>query len=170
VAAIATGHQDCLFMGNLDAKRDWGHAKDYVDAMWRILQQDTPEDFVIATGVTTKVREFISMAFAEAGILIEFEGHGLQEKGIVVACANEEFQLPIGKQIVSIDPNYFRPTEVDLLVGDATKARTKLGWEPQYDLKMLVQEMMAADLKKVDTFSKVGVEQIYSYINRFEER
>lgn len=170
VAAIATGHQDTLYVGNLDAQRDWGHAKDYVEAMWRILQQDKPEDFVIATGVTTKVREFISMAFAEVGILIEFEGHGLQEKGIVVACANDDFQLPVGKVVVAIDPTYFRPTEVDLLIGDATKARTVLGWEPKYDLKMLVQEMMEADIKKVSNATKVGVEQIYSYINRFEER
>jgi GDPmannose 4,6-dehydratase len=170
VAAIATGHQGCLYIGNLDAQRDWGHAKDYVEAMWRILQHDQPEDFVIATGITTKVREFISMAFAEAGIVVEFEGHGVKEKGYVVACENDEFQLPIGKQVVAIDPNYFRPTEVDLLIGDATKARTKLGWEPKYDLKMLVQEMVTADLRNVSNYTKVGVEEIYSYINRFEER
>lgn len=170
VAAIAGGHQDCLFMGNLDAKRDWGHAKDYVEGMWRMLQQDAPEDYVLATGVTTKVREFISMAFAEVGILVEFEGHGLQEKGVVVACANDEFQLPVGKVVVAIDPAYFRPTEVDLLIGDATKARTKLGWKPTYDLPSLVREMMEADLQKVSLHSQVGVEQIYAYINRFEER
>ncbi|WP_121355361.1 GDP-mannose 4,6-dehydratase [Flavisolibacter nicotianae] len=170
VAAIASGHQDCLYMGNLDARRDWGHAKDYVEAMWRILQQDTPEDFVIATGVTTKVREFISMAFAEAGITLEFEGHGQDEKGVVVSCDNPDFQLPVGKVVVAIDPAYFRPTEVELLIGDSTKARTKLGWEPKYDLQMLVQEMMAADLKKVSTYAQAGAEQIFSYINRFEER
>ena len=170
VAAIATGHQDCLYMGNLDAQRDWGHAKDYVEAMWRILQQETPEDFVIATGVTTKVRELILMAFAEVGIELEFEGFGQQEKGIVVACTNEAYQVPVGKVVVAIDPNYFRPTEVDQLIGDSTKARTKLGWEPKYNLKMLVQEMMEADLGNVSNYSAVGVEQIFSYINRFEER
>lgn len=170
VAAIATGHQECLYMGNLDAQRDWGHAKDYVEAMWRILQQDTPEDFVIATGVTTRVRDFIRMAFEEVGIEVTFKGEGVNEKGYVAACTRADYQLPIGKQVVSIDPAYFRPTEVDLLIGDATKARTKLGWEPKYNLKMLVQEMMEADLRKVDTAAKVGVEQIYSFINRFEER
>jgi GDPmannose 4,6-dehydratase len=170
VAAIATGHQDCLYMGNLDAQRDWGHAKDYVEAMWRILQQDTPEDFVIATGVTTTVREFITMAFAEVGIALKFEGEGVKEKGYVASCGHPAYQLEIGKQVVSIDPAYFRPTEVELLIGDATKARTKLGWEPKYNLNMLVREMVEADLRKVDNATKVGVEQIYSYINRFEER
>jgi GDPmannose 4,6-dehydratase len=104
------------------------------------------------------------------GIEITFQGEGVNEKGYVSTCANPDYQLPIGKQVVSIDPAYFRPTEVELLIGDATKARTKLGWEPKYDLKALVQEMMEADLRKVDTAAKVGVEQIYSYINRFEER
>lgn len=170
VAGIAVGHQECLYMGNLDAQRDWGHAKDYVEAMWRILQQDEPEDFVIATGVTTKVRDFISMAFAEVGIFLQFEGEGVNEKGVVAACTNPDYQLPVGKCVVAIDPTYFRPTEVELLIGDATKARTKLRWEPKYDLKMLVQEMMAADLKKADQASKSGVEEIYSFINRLEER
>lgn len=170
VAAIATGHQACLYMGNLDARRDWGHAKDYVEAMWRILQQDKPEDFVIATGVTTTVRDFIRMAFGEVGIEIQFEGEGIEEKGYIVSCSHPDYQLQEGKQVVSIDPAYFRPTEVELLIGDATKAKTKLGWEPKYDLKELVKEMMESDLKKVNTFSQISVEQIYSYINRFEER
>lgn len=110
------------------------------------------------------------MAFAEAGITLEFEGHGQDEKGVVVSCDNPDFQLPVGKVVVAIDPAYFRPTEVELLIGDSTKARTKLGWEPKYDLQMLVQEMMAADLKKVSTYAQAGAEQIFSYINRFEER
>jgi GDPmannose 4,6-dehydratase len=170
VAAIATGHQGCLYMGNLDARRDWGHAKDYVEAMWRILQQDEPEDFVIATGVTTTVRDFIRMAFGEVGIEIQFEGEGIDEKAYIVSCSHPDYQLPEGKQVVSIDPTYFRPTEVELLIGDATKARTKLGWQPKYDLKALVKEMMEADLNKVNTYSQISTAQIHSYINRFEER
>ncbi|RYY83629.1 MAG: GDP-mannose 4,6-dehydratase, partial [Chitinophagaceae bacterium] len=170
VAAIACGHQECLFMGNLDARRDWGHAKDYVEAMWRILQQEQPEDFVIATGVTTTVRDFIRMAFGEVGIEIEFRGEGVNEKGYIAACSHPDYQLETGRQVVSIDPAYFRPTEVELLIGDATKARTKLGWEPQYDLPALVKEMMESDLNKVNTYSQISVEQIHSYINRFEER
>ncbi|MDQ3279315.1 MAG: GDP-mannose 4,6-dehydratase [Bacteroidota bacterium] len=152
VAAIALGHQDCLYMGNLDAKRDWGHAKDYVEAMWRILQQDTPEDFVIATGVTTKVRDFIKLAFAELGIAVEFIGEGLEEKGIVTACENEDYQLEIGRTIVAVDPAYFRPTEVELLIGDPTKAKTKLNWEPTYNLEALVKEMVASDVKIYSTY------------------
>src|SRR5689334_1686749 len=140
-SAIALGLQDCLYLGNLDAQRDWGHAKDYVEAMWKILQQDTPEDFVIATGITTEVREFVRMAFAELGIVIEFSGEGINERGFVAACNNENYQLEIGKQVVAVDANYFRPTEVELLIGDAAKAKTKLGWEPKYDLGMLVKEM-----------------------------
>ncbi len=131
VAAIAQGLQDTLYLGNLNAKRDWGHAKDFVEAMWLILQQDVPEDFVIATGITTTVRDFVIMAFSETGIEVEFEGEGENEKGIVAACNNEKYQLPIGKEIVAIDPNYFRPTEVDLLIGDATKAKEKLGMGSQ---------------------------------------
>lgn len=146
VAAIVKGKQDKIFMGNLDARRDWGHAKDYVEAMWRILQQDKPEDFVIATGVTTTVRDFIKMAFSETGIELEFKGEGKNEKGIVKSCSNPLYQLPLGKEVVAVDPEYFRPTEVDLLIGDATKARTKLGWEPKYDLAMLVKEMVASDI------------------------
>jgi GDPmannose 4,6-dehydratase len=154
VAAIALGQQDCLYLGNLDAQRDWGHAKDYVDAMWRILQQDTPEDFVIATGVTTAVREFVRMAFAEAGITVAFSGEGLEEKGIVVACNKDECQVEIGKQVVAVDPAYFRPTEVELLIGDATKANNKLCWKPKYDLEMLVKEMMKSDIAETEKNEK----------------
>ena len=146
-ARIALGLQPKLFLGNLDAKRDWGHAKDYVEAMWRILQQDEPEDFVIATGVTTTVREFVRLAFAELGVAVEFSGEGIDEVATVLACQNPEFQLPAGTVVVQIDERYFRPTEVELLIGDPTKAKTKLGWEPVYDLRALVQEMVQADLK-----------------------
>ena len=146
VAAIAHGLQDTLYLGNLNAERDWGHAKDYVEAMWRILQQETPEDFVIATGVTTRVREFVKMAFAEVGIELAFSGEGVNEKGTVAACKNPAYQLPVGKQVVAVDPAYFRPTEVELLIGDATKAKEKLGWEPKYSLAELVKEMVASDL------------------------
>lgn len=160
VAKIAMGLQNDLFMGNLDAQRDWGHAKDYVEAMWRILQQDTAEDYVIATGITTRVRDFIKMAFNEVGFNIKFEGEGVDEVGILESidpdrykaamgdCANKDFKLPaIGSTIVKVDPAYFRPTEVDLLIGDPSKSKNKLGWQPKYDLKMLVEEMVAADVK-----------------------
>jgi GDPmannose 4,6-dehydratase len=151
VAKIALGLQDKIFLGNLDAKRDWGHAKDYVEAMWLILQQPDPEDYVIATGVTTPVREFVTMAFGELGIEIEFKGTDEKETGVVKACHNPEYKLHIGKQVIVVDQKYYRPTEVDLLIGDATKAYTKLGWKPKYDLKMLVKEMVEADL---DIFKK----------------
>ena len=150
VAQIALGLQDKLYMGNMDAKRDWGHAKDYVEAMWLILQQDVAEDYVIATGVTTSVRDFITMAFAEVGIEIEFTGAGINEKGIVKSC-NGEYNIATGRELVAIDPAYFRPTEVDLLIGDATKSKEKLGWVPKYSLKELVREMVAAD---VDLFKR----------------
>jgi GDPmannose 4,6-dehydratase len=148
-AAIASGLQDCLYLGNLNAQRDWGHAKDYVEAMWLILQQDTPEDFVIATGVTTTVRDFIKMSFSEVGIELNFTGEGVDEKATVASCSNPEFQIPIGKQVVAVDPEYFRPTEVELLIGDPTKAKTKLGWVPKYDLAGLVKEMVAGDVEIV---------------------
>jgi len=155
VAKIALGMQDTIFMGNLDAKRDWGHAKDYVDAMWRILQQDTPEDYVIATGITTKVRDFIQMAFAEVGFNLRFEGEGVDEIGILDSFNNDlvksvlgnfEVKIEIGTVLVRVDPMYFRPTEVDLLIGDATKAYKQLGWKPKYDLIYLLKEMVASDV------------------------
>jgi GDPmannose 4,6-dehydratase len=151
VAKIALGLQDKIFLGNLDAKRDWGHAKDYVEAMWLILQQEQPEDYVIATGVTTPVREFVRMAFAEAGIEIEFKGTGSKETAVVKACNHPDYKVAIGKEVVVVDEKYYRPTEVDLLIGDASKANTKLGWKPKYDLGMLVKEMVEVDL---NTFKK----------------
>ncbi|MEO8720432.1 MAG: GDP-mannose 4,6-dehydratase [Ginsengibacter sp.] len=147
VAAIAEGLQDTLFLGNLNAKRDWGHAKDFADAMWRILQQDTPEDYVIATGIATSVRDFTKMAFASAGIEVEFTGIGTEEKGIVTCCRNKKYHIAKGKEVVAVDKNYFRPTEVDLLIGDATKAKEKLGWTPTYTLSELINEMVNNDLK-----------------------
>jgi GDPmannose 4,6-dehydratase len=147
VAAIALGKQDCLYLGNLNAQRDWGHAKDYVEAMWRILQQAAPEDYVIATGVTTRIRDFVIMAFGEVGIELSFKGKDESEVATVVACNNPLYQLPINKVVVRVDPQYYRPTEVDLLIGDPTKSKTKLGWEPKYDLAGLVKEMVASDLK-----------------------
>jgi GDPmannose 4,6-dehydratase len=136
-----------LLLGNLDAKRDWGHAKDYVEGMWRMLQQEVPEDYVLATGVTTTIRDFVKMAFNYVGITLTFSGEGENEKGFVQSCSNSKYNLPVGKQVVGIHPRYFRPTEVELLIGDATKANTQLGWKPVYDLPMLVDEMMEADLK-----------------------
>ena len=147
VAQIAMGMSEKLFMGNIDAKRDWGHAKDYVEAMWLMLQAETPEDFVIATGETRTVREFLIVAFAEAGITIEFRGQGLDEKGFVTACLHNEYEIEIGKEVICIDPVYFRPTEVELLIGDPTKANTKLGWKPKYSFDALVKEMVHADLE-----------------------
>jgi GDPmannose 4,6-dehydratase len=149
-AAIALGFQECLYLGNLDAQRDWGHAKDYVEAMWRILQQEVAEDYVIAMGETTYVREFVRMAFMELGIEIEFIGEGVNEKGYVKACKNRDYQIEIGKQVIAVDPQYFRPTEVDLLIGDPTKSKTLLGWKPQYSLAGLVAEMVAADVERVN--------------------
>lgn len=145
VSQIALGLTDKLYMGNIDAKRDWGHAKDYVEAMWRILQQDTPEDYVIATGVTTSVRDFIKMAFEEVGAEIEFKGEGVNEVGVVASCTND-YHFKIGQEVIQIDPRYFRPTEVDLLIGDPSKAQQKLGWKPQYSLKQMIAEMVNADL------------------------
>jgi GDPmannose 4,6-dehydratase len=150
VSRIAKGLQDTLYLGNLNAQRDWGHAKDYVRMMWMILQAEEPEDWVIATGKTTTVRDMVCMAFAEVGIQLEFTGERAEEKALVASCTNVDYQLPVGKEVVRIDPRYFRPTEVDLLVGDATKARTKLGWEPVYDLQAMVKEMMQSDLQLME--------------------
>jgi len=162
---IALGLQDKLYLGNMDAKRDWGHAKDYVEAMWLMLQQDEPEDFVIATGVTTPVRDFVKMAFLEVGIELEFSGVGVEEKGIIKSCSNPDYQLEIGKVVVNVDPEYFRPTEVELLIGDPTKANTKLGWKPKYNLQSLVKDMMIADvaLFKRDKYLMDGGHKVLNY-------
>ncbi|MEO9884435.1 MAG: GDP-mannose 4,6-dehydratase [Balneola sp.] len=155
---IALGLQDKMYIGNMDAKRDWGHAKDYVEAMWLILQQDKPEDFVIATGVTTKVRDFIKMAFNEVGITLGFKGDGVDEKGYIDNIDTEVFEkmtsnklkdisLKEGDVIIEVDPRYFRPTEVELLIGDPTKSKEKLGWTPKYDLEALLKDMMSSDVR-----------------------
>lgn len=167
VAKLSLGMQDKLFMGNLDAKRDWGHAKDYVEAMWLILQQDKPEDYVIATGITTTVRDFITMAFAEVGIDVEFKGSGIDEKGYVKRTLHNGTSLVVGQEIVAIDPRYFRPTEVDLLIGDPTKANSQLGWKPKYDLPALVKEMVAADVELFQR-EKLLKDAGYKVLNQFE--
>ncbi|GAB3765703.1 GDP-mannose 4,6-dehydratase [Spirosoma pomorum] len=146
VSRIALGLQDKVYLGNMDSLRDWGHAKDYVEAMYLILQQEKPEDFVIATGVTTSIRDFVRMAFAEIGVELEFKGEGESEIGVVVSSSNTDFPVEIGKEVVAVDPRYFRPTEVDLLLGDPTKAMTQLNWTPKYDLAGLVKDMMHADI------------------------
>jgi GDPmannose 4,6-dehydratase len=145
-AKIGLGLQDKLYLGNMDAKRDWGHAKDYVECMWKILQQDQPEDFVIATGVTTSVRDFVSMSFREIGVELEFTGEGEEEEGTVVSSSNAEYSIAVGTQVVAVDPQYYRPTEVELLIGNPAKAKAKLGWEPKYDLQALCSEMVQMDL------------------------
>ena len=162
---IALGLQDKLYLGNLDAKRDWGHAKDYVQMMWMILQADEPEDWVIATGTTTKVRDFVKMAFAYAGIELEFKGTGVDEKAFIVSCSNPDYQVAIGTNVVAVDPKYFRPTEVDLLLGDPTKAETKLGWKREYKLEELVNDMMESDLKLMtkDVYLQKGGYKTMSY-------
>jgi GDPmannose 4,6-dehydratase len=167
VARIALGLQDKIYLGNLDAKRDWGHAKDYVRMMWMILQADEAEDWVIATGKTTTVREFVRMAFKEVGVELEFGGVGVKEKAFIKSCSNDDFKLEIGKEILNVDPKYFRPTEVDLLIGDASKAKHKLGWEPEYSLNELVSEMMKNDVKLMqkDQFLK---DNGYETLNYFE--
>ena len=166
---IALGLQQKLYLGNLNSKRDWGHAKDYVEAMYLILQQDKPEDFVIATGQTTEIREFVKMAFAHVGVTLGFKGDGVDEVGFVEHIDEEKFQtvtgktntLQIGQEVVFVDPRYFRPTEVDLLIGDPTKSQEKLGWKPKYDLPALVEDMMNSDIKlmkKQDYLKEGGFE------------
>lgn len=174
-AKIALGLQKCLYLGNLSAQRDWGHAKDYIEAMWLILQQDKPEDFVIATGITTTVRDFVRMSFAELGIDIEFSGKDENEKGVIIGLDVELVsrlgldpeKLFLGSTIVQVDPKYFRPTEVDLLLGDPTKSKTQLGWEPKYDLAALVKDMVISDLHlmKKDEYLKKGG---FKTLNYFE--
>ena len=165
VSRIAMGLQETVYMGNLDSQRDWGHAKDYVEAMSRVLQQDAPEDFVIATGVTTKIRDFVIKSFNHVGIELEFKGSGVEETAVVKKCNNEKYIIPEGQVVLKIDPKYFRPTEVDLLLGDATKAKEKLGWEPKYDLDALIEDMMSADLKlfERDKYLKDGGHNIMEY-------
>ncbi|MBB6240101.1 GDPmannose 4,6-dehydratase [Pedobacter sp. AK013] len=174
-AKIALGLQKCLYLGNLSAQRDWGHAKDYIEAMWLILQQDKPEDFVIATGITTTVRDFVRMSFAELGIEVEFSGKDENEKGVIIGLDVEVLsrlgldpeKLFLGSTIVQVDPKYFRPTEVDLLLGDPTKSKTQLGWEPKYDLAALVKDMVISDLHlmKKDEYLKKGG---FKTLNYFE--
>ena len=147
VARIALGQKEKFYLGNLDAKRDWGHSKDYVRMMWMILQADKAEDWVIATGETTSVRDFVRMAFAEVGVTLEFRGQGINEMGFVASCNNENYKIEIGKEVLSVDASYFRPTEVDLLIGDPSKAKAKLGWVPEHNLASIVKDMMASDLE-----------------------
>lgn len=177
VSRISLGMQENLFMGNLSSKRDWGHAKDYVEAMHLILQQDEPDDYVIATGQTTTIRDFITMSFNETGLHVEFEGEGVDEVAVLREINEKIFKEKVGEEylegisrkigtkLVGVDPQYFRPTEVELLIGDATKARTQLGWEPKYDLKSLVSDMILSDLKlmKKESFLKNGGYQILNY-------
>jgi len=165
VARIALGMQQKLYLGNLSAQRDWGHAKDYVRAMYLMLQQDKPEDFVIATGVTKTVKEFVQMSFAQTGIVVEFVGEGINEKGIIVSCHGSEHKITPGTVVVEVDPVYFRPTEVDLLLGDPSKASAKLGWKPEYDLGMLVKDMIENDLKlaRKERYLKEGGFQVMNY-------
>lgn len=147
VSRIALGLQDCFYLGNLDAKRDWGHAKDYVKMMWLILQHNKPEDWVIATGKTTTVRDFVRLAFKEVGITLAFKGAGVNEIATVETCNHSDFQIEIGREVLRVDAKYFRPTEVDLLIGDPSKAKEKLGWEATHDLPALVKDMMRGDLE-----------------------
>ena len=172
-AKIVLGLQGCLYLGNLSAQRDWGHAKDYIEAMWLILQQEKPEDFVIATGVTTTVRDFIKMSFLELGVEVEFSGKDENEKGVIIdiddeRCAElgiDPTSIKFGQTVVKVDPKYFRPTEVDLLVGDPTKSNTKLGWKPKYDLAALVKDMVHSDLHlmKKDEYLKQGGFTVMNY-------
>ena len=176
-ARIALGMQQQTYLGNMSATRDWGHAKDYVEAMWLILQQEQPDDYVIATGVTTSIREFLRMTFAEMGVTVEFRGEGLAEEAVITAVDEARFsevvgadylagiRARIGSRVASVDARYFRPTEVEALIGDATKARTVLGWKPKYDLASMVAEMVQSDVKlfKRDAYLKAGGFTINSY-------
>jgi len=165
VSRIAHGIQDKLYLGNLNSKRDWGHAKDYVRMMWMILQAEEPEDWVIASGRTTTIRDFVKMAFNHIGVGLEFIGEGINETAKIISCNNPKYQLEIGKEVLSIDQKYFRPTEVDLLVGDSTKAKQKLGWEPQITLEELVKDMMDSDLRlfEKDSYLKDGGFNTHNY-------
>ena len=167
VSRIALGLQDKIYLGNMDAKRDWGHAKDYVRMMWMILQAEQAEDWVIATGTTTKIRDFVNMAFNYVGIELEFSGEGVNEVAKVVQCRNPKYQINQGTEVLAIDPKYFRPTEVDLLIGDPTKAKEKLGWEPKIQLAELVEDMMSSDLKLMQK-DKYLEEGGYQTLNYFE--
>lgn len=167
VAKLTLGMQDKLFIGNLDAQRDWGHAKDYVEAMWLMLQQDMPEDFVIATGITTSVREFIRLAFEEVGVVLEFRGEGVEEKGYAKSVDNTNSVITPGQVVLEVDPKYFRPTEVDLLIGNSQKAQAKLNWSPKYDLKALIKEMVAADIELFQR-EKMLKEAGFKILNQFE--
>ncbi|WP_296635778.1 GDP-mannose 4,6-dehydratase [Polaribacter sp.] len=178
-AKIALGLQEKIYLGNLDAKRDWGHAKDYVRMMWMILQAEQPEDWVIASGKTTTVRDFVSMAFAEVGVELEFKGSGIDEKGYIKSINTKIYDnlfsstvqksqfLAVGQEVLSIDPKYFRPTEVDLLIGDASKAKEKLGWECDYDLQDLVKDMMQSDVKLMQK-TQLLKDNGYETLNYFE--
>jgi GDPmannose 4,6-dehydratase len=177
VSRIALGMQSKIYMGNLSAKRDWGHAKDYIRAMYAILQQDEPSDYVIATGITTSIRDFIRMTFHEIGAEVGFTGEGVAETAVLREIDEnrfvrkvgepylEAFRKRTGEEVVGVDPNYFRPTEVDLLIGDATKARTRLGWKPEYSLQSLIEDMVHNDLKlmKKDSYLKEGGYKILNY-------
>jgi GDPmannose 4,6-dehydratase len=166
-AKIALGLQDKLYLGNLDAQRDWGHARDYCEGMYLMMQQDKPDDFVLATGVTTPVRDFCRMAFQHAGIELEFKGKGIDETGVVSAISNSDIPLEVGQEVLAVDPRYFRPAEVDLLIGDASKAKAVLGWEPKYSLSELISEMVDSDkalFKKEEYLKKGG----FDIRNQFE--
>ena len=165
VSRIALGLQDKFYIGNLDAKRDWGHARDYIKMMWMILQHDKPEDWVIATGRSTSIRDFIKMAFSHIGVELEFKGSGVDEIAVITSSSNKKYKLEIGKEVLGVDPKYFRPTEVDQLIGDPTKAKEKLGWTPETSLEDLVKEMMESDLKlfEKDKYLKDGGHETLNY-------
>ncbi len=162
---IALGLQDTLYLGNLDAQRDWGHARDYVEAMWLMLQQEVPEDYVIATGITTSIREFVIRVFEKLGIELAFEGKGKDEVGLIKKCNKELYKVKEGTKVIAVDPTYFRPTEVELLIGDPTKAKTQLNWHIKYDLEGLIDDMVTSDLElfKKDKYLVKGGHKVYNY-------